>query len=191
MAISPPENRLWWSERVERTELVWIFVALLWCLFMFAFMVGWHFFGQQNLNKEAYRVVPSNYEDKVTAFADKYKVRDEEGIPVVKPAPGGDVYLLARRWQWWPILELQKGQSYRFHISSADWLHGFSLQPIDLNLEVNPGYEHIITMTPTQAGEYGIVCNEFCGIGHHTMTGKIYVTEQKQAAAGAVLVGGN
>ena len=35
----------------------------------------------------------------------------------------------------------------------------------------------------SQAGEFGIVCNEYCGIGHHIMTGKIYVTEPKQAAA--------
>lgn len=192
MALTPPENRLWWAEPVEKTELVWIIIALLWGLFMFGFMIGWHFFGTQNLNKEAYRVLPDTYEEKVTAFAEKNKVREEDGVPVVRPAPGtSDVYILGRRWQWWPILELEKGQSYRFHISSVDWMHGFSLQPIDLNLEVHPGYEHVLTMTPTQAGEYGIVCNEYCGIGHHTMTGRIYVTEQKQAAAGAVTAGGN
>ena len=27
------------------------------------------------------------------------------------------------------------------------------------------------------AGEYGIVCNEFCGPGHHLMVGKLYVVE--------------
>ena len=36
-------------------------------------------------------------------------------------------------------------------------------------------------MTPTEAGEFSIICNEFCGIGHHTMTGKIYVKDQKRA----------
>jgi cytochrome c oxidase subunit 2 len=35
----------------------------------------------------------------------------------------------------------------------------------------------VLTVTPNQAGEYGIVCNEFCGIGHHTMVGKLYVVE--------------
>ena len=45
----------------------------------------------------------------------------------------------------------------------------------------HPGYEHVITLTPTEAGEFGIICNEFCGIGHHTMTGKIYVKDPKQA----------
>ena len=36
---------------------------------------------------------------------------------------------------------------------------------------------HVITVTPTMSGEYTIVCNEFCGIGHHQMTGKIVVVD--------------
>ncbi len=41
----------------------------------------------------------------------------------------------------------------------------------------------MLTLTPTIAGDYSVICNEFCGIGHHTMTGKIYVDERKAAAA--------
>ena len=28
-----------------------------------------------------------------------------------------------------------------------------------------------------EAGEFGVICNEFCGIGHHTMVGRIHVVE--------------
>ena len=98
-------------------------------------------------------------------------------MPVVHPPPGSDVYLVARLWQWWPIIEFEKDQSYRLHLSSMDWLHGFSLQPVNINLEVHPGYDMVLTITPTDSGDFGIVCNEFCGIGHHTMIGKIIVTE--------------
>jgi len=183
MAVSPPERRIWWNEPIERIELIWIVIAFLWGLFMFFFMIAWHFIGQQNLNKEAYRIAPSNYEARVEDFAKKYQVREEQGVPVVKPPPGVDVYLLGRLWQWWPVLELEKGVSRRIHISSLDLMHGFSLQPVNINIQVHPGYEHVITLTPTAAGEYTIICNEFCGIGHHTMTGKIYVSEPKSAAA--------
>lgn len=171
-------------------ELTWIVIAFLWGVFMFGFMIAWHFIGQQNLNKEAYRIAPSNYEAKVEAFAKKYAVREEQGVPVVKPPAGVDVYLLARLWQWWPILELEQGTHYRIHLSSLDWMHGFSLQPVNINISVYPGYEHVITLTPTERGEYGIVCNEFCGIGHHTMTGRIYVTDRKQADANQRLAAG-
>jgi cytochrome c oxidase subunit 2 len=59
-----------------------------------------------------------------------------------------------------------------------DWLHGFSLQPENINVEVHPNYEHIVTLTPTHAGTYSIICNEYCGINHHTMASKLYVVKK-------------
>jgi cytochrome c oxidase subunit 2 len=72
---------------------------------------------------------------------------------------------------------LKKGQTYRLHISSQDLNHGFSIQPLNMNFQVVPGYDYVLTFTPTSAGEFPIICNEFCGIGHHTMTGRIIVVE--------------
>jgi cytochrome c oxidase subunit 2 len=110
-------------------------------------------------------------------MVDEYTVRRETAanIPVVHPPPGSDVYLIGRLWQWWPILELEQGQSYRLHISSMDWQHGFSLQPVNINTQILPGYEMVMTVTPDTSVEQTIICNEFCGLGHHNMTGKIYV----------------
>jgi cytochrome c oxidase subunit 2 len=156
---------------------VWITVAFLWGLIMFGMMIYWHIEGEQNLSNEAYRTTPEVFAKKANAMVEQYTVREESGFPVVHPPPGSDVYLIARLWQWWPIIEFEKDQSYRLHISSMDWLHGFSLQPVNINLQIHPGYEMVLTVAPNQAGEFGIVCNEFCGIGHHTMIGKIYVTE--------------
>jgi cytochrome c oxidase subunit 2 len=76
------------------------------------------------------------------------------------------------------MLELEKGQTYRLHLSSIDLQHGFSLQPLNINVQVHPGYESVMTITPTTGGEFGIVCNEYCGLGHHTMTGRIYVVDR-------------
>ncbi|MCC7045490.1 MAG: cytochrome c oxidase subunit II [Alphaproteobacteria bacterium] len=181
MAIHPPKQMIWWNEPVERTELVWIAVAFLWGLVMFGTMVAWHFVGKQNLSNEAYRITPDMHLARTEAAAEKYKVREEgdTGIPVVRPPPGGDAYMLARLWEWWPILELEKGQSYRLHISSLDWQHGFSLQPANVNLQIHPGYEMVLTVTPDTTGQFTVVCNEFCGIGHHTMIGRIYVVDKK------------
>jgi cytochrome c oxidase subunit 2 len=182
MAIHPPESRIWWNEPVARAELVWISLAFLWGLFMFFMMIYWHFAGQQNLSTTVGRIDPAVYEERTNAFAEKYQVGEEgdTGIPVVVPPPGGDAYMLARTFQWWPILKLEKGKSYRLHISSLDVQHGFSLQPINMNIQVHPGLEHIITITPKEIGTYGVICNEFCGLGHHTMTGRIYVVEPGQ-----------
>lgn len=177
MAITPPTERIWWKEPVARVELVWIIIAFLWGLVMFFMMIYWHGAGEQNLSNEAYRITPEAFADKANAMVEQYQKGEEAGLPVVHPPAGGDAYLIARLWQWWPILELEKGQSYRLHISSMDWQHGFSLQPVNINLSIHPGYEMVITVTPDKAGEYNIVCNEFCGIGHHNMLGKLYVVE--------------
>lgn len=177
MSIFPPEQRIWWKEPVERAEVLWVSIAFIWCLIMFLMMPYWHMTGNQNLANEAYRITPEKYAAKTEEMAAKYKVREEgtANVPVVAPPPGSDVYMIGRLWEWWPILELEKGKEYKLHLSSLDWQHGFSLQPTNINIQVHPGYDMVMTITPTTTGEHAIVCNEFCGVGHHTMLGKIYV----------------
>ena len=176
-SFMPPAERIWWKMPVGRQELIWIAIALIWCLIMFLMMPYWHIYGKQNLSNEAYQTTPAKFGAKVQAMVDEYQVREEAGIPVVKPPAGSDIYMLGRLWQWYPILELEKDQTYRLHLSSMDWQHGFSLQPTNINLQIVPGYEMVVEITPDQAGEYGVICNEYCGIGHHTMVGRIYVGE--------------
>ena len=178
-SLAPPSKKLWWKEPIEKGELIWIAVVVVWGILLTLMMPFWHVYGEQNLSSEAYRITPQAYQEKAQAAAELYTVRTEGQFnkPVVKPPAGADIYLIARLWDWWPAFELEKGQSYRLHISSTDWQHGFSLQPANINVQVLPGYEMVMTLTPNQAGEYTIVCNEYCGIGHHNMLGKIHVVE--------------
>lgn len=180
MAITSPTERLWWKEPLHRPEIIWIAVSFVWGLIMFFAMIYWHVYGEQNLSNEAYRVDPEAYAAKAEEMVAQYQVREEgdTGVPVAHPPAGSDVYLIARLWEWWPVLELEKGQSYRLHLSSMDWQHGFSLQPVNINVQVHPGYDMVMTITPDETGTFSIVCNEYCGIGHHTMTGRIHVVER-------------
>ncbi len=178
-SFTPPAKN-WATEPIERTEILWITIAGLRCLFMFGWMIAWHWIGYQNMANEAYKTTPEIYAKKVEDFTAKYTVRQDKSdpsLPVVAPPPGSDVYLAASRWQWRPIVELQKGKTYRVHISSLDWDHGFSLQPENINFTAYPGYEAVVTMKPNKSGQFSIVCNEYCGIGHHLMLGRIYVKE--------------
>jgi len=171
--LAPP--RIWWKP-LDRLERSWLLIAFVWCLVLTAMMPLWLFLGRQNVPATTYRVTPAQYQAMVTEFAEQYQVDTENGVPVVAPPPG-DVYIMARQWQWFPILKLKKGETYRLHLSSLDVQHGFSLQPTNLNLMVLPGYDYVVTLTPTQSGEFSIVCNEFCSIGHHLMVSKLIVTE--------------
>ena len=176
-AILPPSERLWWKHPLDRLEAVWIGIAFVWCMVMFFMMVGWHIYGNQNLSTETYKTTPDAFAAKAQVMVDKYTVRSETDAetPVVAPPAGSDVYLIARLWNFWPILELEKDKTYRLHLTSMDYNHGFSLQPANINIQIVPGYEHVVTVTPNQSGTFSVVCNEYCGIGHHTMVGRIYV----------------
>jgi cytochrome c oxidase subunit II len=84
-------------------------------------------------------------------------------------------------WSWEPILKLQKGVEYTLHLSAIDVNHGFGLLPLNVNLQVVPGYDYALRVTPTEAGDFRMVCNEFCGIGHHLMIGRVIVVDPTEA----------
>ncbi len=178
-AILPPAERLWWKHPLDRVEGTWIAIAFVWCMILFLMMVLWHIYGDQNLSTETYKTSPDKFLARAQAMVDQYTVRTDtvQQIPVVAPPPGSDVYLVARLWSFWPIIEFEKGQTYRLHLTSMDYNHGFSLQPSNINIQMVPGYEHVVTVTPNQSGVFSVVCNEFCGIGHHMMVGRIYVRD--------------
>ncbi len=175
MGIYAPE-RVWWRP-ADRHEKIWLTVAFLWTTFTFLMMPYLHFFGKQNPVGASGRVEPRRYLAMYEDFVQKYKVGEERGRPVVEPPPGGDVYLLARQFQWDPVVKLKKGASYRIHLSSFDVVHGFSLQPVNMNFMALPGWDYTLTFTPTRSGVYEVICNEYCGAGHQLMTGRIYVED--------------
>ncbi len=121
-------------------------------------------------------------------FVADYQVGEESGIPVVKPPPGSHVYLQGTMWQWRPVLILEEGATYTLHITSLDINHGFSLYPANVNFQIVPGYDYGLRITPNNPGEYKVICNEFCGIQHHMMIGKIVVEPagSSMAAGGGV-----
>ncbi|MBK9549953.1 MAG: hypothetical protein IPO52_12820 [Gemmatimonadetes bacterium] len=95
----------------------------------------------------------------------------------MKPPVGAEIYLVGLTFSWYPILQLEQGKQYTLHLSSLDVNHGFSLFPVNVNFQVVPGYDYALRVTPTTAGDFRIICNEFCGIGHHTMVGRVIVTD--------------
>lgn len=174
MSVTPPQ-RVWWTQKLLGEEKLWLTIGIIWAIVMFAMMPVWHMVGGQNPSQVTYQVKPADFQKATDDFIAKNKVGEEQGVAVVQPQAGSDVYLLAKQWQWSPVLKLKKDNTYRLHLSSLDVQHGFSLYPLSINFMVIPGFEYILTVTPTQTGEYHVVCNEFCGIGHHLMVGKIIV----------------
>src|SRR5699024_11865957 len=57
------------------------------------------------------------------------------------------------------------------HISATtkDVIHGFEIAGTNANMMLEPGYISTVTNTFKKAGEYTLVCNEYCGVGHKMM----------------------
>lgn len=172
-----PRGR-WWNP-LGRDEKLWFALAGVWSVTMFLMIFFiWPAVGDEQSTFESYRIAESEFAGLTQGFIDEHGTGDSvQGIPVVAPPPGSDVYILATRFQFRPILELQRGETYRFLISSNDVQHGFSLQPENINYQVIPGYVLALEMTPEETGTYQVVCNEYCGVGHHLMLGQINVVD--------------
>ena len=181
--VTPPQG-VWWKP-AHKSEKVWFTIAFIWCMILFAMMPLWHFKGGQNPSGIRSKVEPAAFAARVQQFIADYQIGTENGIPVVAPPPGSDIYLQGQMWQWVPILQLEEGVEYTLHLSSVDVNHGFNLYPFNINFQVVPGYDYGIRITPTEAGDFRIVCNEFCGIRHHVMLGKVLVVPPGTTAAAA------
>ncbi len=187
-SMQPIPQRHWWKIPVGRDEVTWVTVAYLWCLVMTVWMAGWFIMGNQNQTGEAFRVTIPGFSAKMEEMIQQYQLTDDSGAPlvegygtpVVQVPPGGEVYLGARQFSWPVIPVLEKGQTYTFHISSLDVNHGFSLLPININLQLIPGYDYVLRFTPNKSGIYRFACNEYCGLGHHVMSGKLYVIDPEK-----------
>lgn len=74
-------------------------------------------------------------------------------------------------------ITVPKGAEVTFIMTSKDVVHGISVPHTNINTMVLPGHVQTITQTFNEADEYLMVCNEYCGVGHHMMTANIIVEE--------------
>jgi len=94
------------------------------------------------------------------------------------PGKRYNVYMVARMWSYYPReVRVPEGAEVRFYITSPDVQHGFHVVGTNVQANVIPGYVTVIDARFEKAGEYLIVCNEYCGKGHHFMKAKLVVTE--------------
>ncbi len=100
---------------------------------------------------------------------------DQPGI--VEVAPGKyRATLLAQIWFFTPReIRVPVGSEVTFVVTSRDVIHGLRIQGTNVNLMLIPGQISQATATFNRPGEFLLVCHEYCGIGHHTMSGKVIV----------------
>lgn len=96
---------------------------------------------------------------------------------VTATADGGtQVIVVSQMFAFVPgEIRVTAGTPVTFRTTSADVIHGFQIVGTNGNAMVIPGYVSQFTITFDDPGEYLIVCNEYCGLGHHIMQGTLIV----------------
>ena len=75
------------------------------------------------------------------------------------------------------VIKIPKGAKVTYKIATTDVVHGFSVAGTNVNMMVEPGYVSELTVKHDNIGVFTVLCNEYCGTGHHLMSATIEVIE--------------
>ena len=92
-----------------------------------------------------------------------------------------EAYVVAYQFGFEPTpIVVPANSTVTLQVTSRDVIHGFEVAGTSANTMVVPGEVSEITVETDEPTEYGIVCNEYCGAGHHVMEGKLHVVSQSE-----------
>jgi cytochrome c oxidase subunit II len=80
-------------------------------------------------------------------------------------------------------LYLPKGDTVFFNMRSKDVIHAFWIPAFRLQEDVVPGITTHYRATPDRLGDYPVVCNLLCGVGHSLMRSEVHVVSRAQFQA--------
>ena len=66
----------------------------------------------------------------------------------------------------------------KFRATSADVVHGLLIEGTNINAMLVPGYVTELPVRFKAPGDHVMPCQEFCGIGHQGMWGKVRVVDK-------------
>jgi cytochrome c oxidase subunit 2 len=154
---------------VDPLEKIWIYVIGLIVLIM----LGSIFYTTFALHVHP----PSNVEpiDSTRLHLTEEFAEDNLGV---KTHPDGSVTvtMVATRYGFFPQqVEIPVDTRVTFRFATPDVLHGLHIPGTNVDTMVIPGYVSEVNTTLKQAGDFPLYCNEYCGLGHHSMWSRVKV----------------
>lgn len=115
------------------------------------------------------------------------------------PSNAWSFHVYGKQWMWKVEHPDGKREINEFHVpvnqpvkltmTSEDVIHNFSVPAFRLKMDVLPGRYTTAWFEATKTGTYHIFCDQYCGVDHSKMVGKIHVLEpqdyQRWLAGGA------
>ena len=85
--------------------------------------------------------------------------------------------VVAKRFAFEPArIEVTEGERVRLVVKSGDGVHGIEIKKFKVNKRVPRGGDPVtIEFVAGAAGEFPILCSEYCGDGHEDMKGMLVV----------------
>jgi cytochrome c oxidase subunit 2 len=74
-------------------------------------------------------------------------------------------------------LHLPVNEPVKILLRSKDVLHNFTVPQFRVKMDIVPGTITYLWLTPTRTGEFEILCEELCGVGHFVMRGRVVVDD--------------
>ena len=156
---------------IDQTEKTWVWISII----MAGIMVG---------VLTAYAVgsnvhPPSNVEtiDSTRLHLSEEFAEDNLGV---KDNGDGSLTLtmVAARYGFYPSeVEVPVNTPVTIRMASADVLHGVHVPATNFATMLVPGYVSEVNTTFPKTGEFTLLCNEYCGLGHDHMWSRLKVVE--------------
>ena len=158
--------------RIDLYERMWMWAATL-MIAMFMTIIGVSTFAQGQHPPSHVETIPPSQ-----VFTDPRFSRI--GQPTTLADGTIEVQMAAVMFSFVPNeVHVPARRPIRFRLTSADVTHGFMIAGTNANSMLVPGYISQFTTVFPRPGDYLVVCHEFCGNGHHLMSGRIIVEDAR------------
>jgi cytochrome c oxidase subunit 2 len=159
---------------IDQLEKKWATISLLIAgLFVSLILISAFFHGIH---------APSNVETIDSARLHLSEEFAEDKLGVQQDADGHvTVRIVAGRYGFYPnniILPAETDITFRW--ASMDVLHGVHIPMTNMSTMILPGYVAQVKTMLHHAGDYPLLCNEYCGMGHAHMWSNIKVVPKEQ-----------
>lgn len=154
---------------LHKYEKIWLVFGIL-SLIVFLSVVGVSAFHQGNTPSGGHMTIDPNKVRETAPFDQPGLHEKSDGtyeMVIITQAFGYDA----------GELKVPAGKEITFTLTSEDVTHSFSIVGTNVNMMAIPGQVNHKTHTFKEPGKYLIICNEYCGSGHHYMSAEIEVVE--------------
>jgi cytochrome c oxidase subunit II len=115
----------------------------------------------------------------LAAFAPRTNLARAQDSANAAEEPNAKVIeITAKKFDFTPAeITLKKGEPVILRLTSSDRVHGFMSKPLKIDTDIAAGKTTDVAVTPDTAGDFTVICDHYCGLGHGNMKMKVSVVE--------------